>query len=316
MQEVGHMVEKRLLDIILDELEGDYELELKGVHWTRNSHWSEAICQIPDLNNFAKLINDYAKKHAKGFKPNNLKSDKDRLKDNGYKDRRLHITLTRNENKPENIFIDSNEVFIERLLTFIQNDCQNGGEICSKYWNQYQIGKSYKEAVDIRIKNNNKYKYVELKALDTPIDETKEGKADNPLFAIIESIKNYYLSPNQDKIEELIILAPIDYWNKYLNKREVYTSIQKLLRAFKEQKEPISIKLQYIDCTSSIYLKEFKTEFKKFIKEDDFKEKKSKIDDATKRKYTHAANYKLDTIYSWLSGYKLENLFKVKDYEP
>ncbi len=211
MQEVGVMAEEkeRLLDKILNKLESDYKLKLRG-HWTRNSHWAEAVCKISTMKDFAKSINNHAKKYAKDYIPDNLKSDEDRLKDNDYKKRRQHITITRNENKPENIYIDSNEVFIERFLTFIANDCQNGGSVCSKYWNQYQVGKSYKEAIDIRIQDSkNRYKYVELKALD------ENGKADNPLFAIVESIKNYYLSKNTDNISELIVLAPIDYWSKH-----------------------------------------------------------------------------------------------------
>ena len=287
---------ERLLDIILNQIELDYKFDLPG-HWTRNSHWKEALMKINDFDCFAETIIKKVGECVKGREKNDLHKYQNKIKDKDYKKRRTHITLTSNG---KDIFIDSNEIFVERLLSFIENDCQKGGEHCSKYWNQFQIGKSYKEAVDIRINENNKIKYVELKVLND------EEKADNPFVAIIENIKNYYLSMEKDNISELIILAPDDYWESYYKDEKEKQALDNLKKAL--CKQSVNIRFATNGCTCET-LSSFLKEIKKHINDNDFSQKESK---SKNPKYTKAANYDLSKIYPWLSMFDLDELLKIK----
>ncbi len=286
--------DERLLDEILNKIEQEYKFDLRG-HWTRNSHWKDALSKINDFDLFAKKIIDYAEQSAEKRKKNDLNIYQQKVKKEYYKKARTHITITR---KGMNFFIDSNETFVERLLSFYENDCQNGGEHCSKFWNQFQIGESRKEAVDIRINEDNKIKYVELKVLND------EEKADNPFVAIVESIKNYYLSMEKDYISELIILAPDDYWEKYTkdNNKELDNLKNALC------KQTLNIRFAKNGCTVDT-LSSFREEIKKHINDKDFLPKESKSQNP---KYTHAANYDLSTIYPWISMFDLEKLLTLR----
>lgn len=287
---------KRLLDIILNQIEHEYKFDLPG-HWTRNSHWKDALMKITDFDSFAETIIKKVGLCAKGRKINDLNKYQNKLKEKDYKKRRTHITLTSNG---KDIFIDSNEIFVERLLSFIENDCQNGGEHCSKYWNQFQIGKSYKEAVDIRINENNKIKYVELKVLND------EEKADNPFVAIIENIKNYYLSMEKDNISELIILAPDDYWESYYKDEKEKLALDNLKNAL--CKQSVNIRFAKNGCTCEM-LSSFLEMIKKHVNDNDFHSTQSKSQNP---KYTKAANYDLSEIIPWLPENELKKIVKIK----
>ena len=287
----------RLLDEILNNIEQKYKFDLPG-QWTSNSYWKDALSHITDFDSFAKSIINVIESCTKVCMKNDLCKYHDKLKDDDFKDRRTHITLTRNGSI---FFIDSNETFVERLLSYWGNNCQNGGKYCSKYWNQFQIGKSYKEAVDIRINESNKIKYVELKVLNDA------GKADNPFVAIIENIKNYYLSMEKDNISELIILAPNDYWEAYYKDEKEKHALDNLKNAL--CKQSLNIRFATNGCTRK-RLSLFLEEIKKHIHDEDFFPKVSK---SRKPKHTHAASYDVSLIYDWLSRFKcLEELLMIK----
>ena len=131
-----------------------------------------------------------------------------------WNDRR-HITYTvpvsKKPTEVEFLKIDSNELFIERLITY-QKYINNQDIDYPEYCNQFPIGNK-KENVDIRICKNKKIKYIELKVLDS----SDSPSADSPIFAIVESIKNYYLTADRCNIDELIVLAPDSYWIKFKN---------------------------------------------------------------------------------------------------
>lgn len=42
---------ERLLDEILNKIEQEYKFNLRG-HWTRNSHWKDALMKINDFDSF------------------------------------------------------------------------------------------------------------------------------------------------------------------------------------------------------------------------------------------------------------------------
>ena len=290
---------ERLLDEILNKIEQEYKFNLRG-HWTRNSHWKDALMKITDFDSFAETIINIVGQCAKDCKKNDLHKYQDNIKNKDYKKRRTHITLT---SKGKDIFIDSNEIFVERLLSFIENDCQNGGEHCSRYWNQFQIGKSYKEAVDIRINENGKIKYVELKVLND------DEKADNPFVAIVENIKNYYLSMEKENISELIILAPDDYWEAYYKGGKEKIALDNLRKAL--CKQSLNIRFAANGCTREA-LSSFLEEIKKHIDDKDFYETDYKRQNP---KYTRAANYDLSEIVPWLPENELKKLLKIKYIE-
>ena len=62
-----------------------------------------------------------------------------------------------------------------------------------------------------------------------------DEKADNPFVAIIENIKNYYLSMEKDNISELIILAPDDYWESYYKDEKEKQALDNLKKALCKQ---------------------------------------------------------------------------------
>ncbi|MBR1625655.1 MAG: hypothetical protein IJ681_00755 [Bacteroidales bacterium] len=297
-------MEKRFLESILDKIEVEYPSQI-AKRWTRNSRWSDVLLQMDDnkINDFAGKIISYIEECQENYKPKSLPADSERLKDKKYISRRSYITLTFNKNNKD-LLIDSNEVFIERFFSFLSNINQPTFSIC---WNQYQVGKYYKEAIDIRMKYNEKYNLVELKALNT------KGSADNPLFAIIESVKNYYLYPQHDNINKLIVLATKDYWNKYVYNEDIYIKILKIIREIHKNNPSININLMYINCTKND-LNNFLTIFKTKVNEKDFaQETTSKIHDRCQ--YTNFCNYKLEIIYEWLKkDFKLNELFKIDNY--
>ena len=222
-----------------------------------------------DDKKFADLIIATIKKVTKNAPscPSNAKF----FNNEKYWNTRRHITYTvpvgKKPNDINNLQIDSNEVFLERVISY-RKYLDDINSIPPTFWNQFQVGKSPKEDVDIRIEENNKIKYVELKVLN------KKRTADNPLFAIIESIKNYYLTKNEEdrkNITELIVLAPDDYWEQ-LHNIEAVKSLKPLVNELKKIiKTDISLKkinfnsddLREIDKIFREYIMENKNNFQK-----------------------------------------------------
>ena len=186
------------------------------------------------------------------------------VKNKEYWQNRQHITYTfDNGTEPgsiKNLKIDSNETFIERLITH-KKSVDNKETDYPEYWNQFQVGKSQKENVDIRICKNNIVKYVELKVLGTS-DKNGEQSADSPFYAIVESIKNYYLTPKPDNINELIVLAPCTYWDIY---KEMIPSAENLIKELTNNL-PVKITLKSINFTDEDLCK-IDSVFKEYIKE-------------------------------------------------
>lgn len=128
----------------------------------------------------------------------------------------------------------------------------NGDELC----NQWPVG-NQKECVDlVYINENNEYSLIELK-----IARKDETKADSPLYAFIESIKNYCLVQNMNKkhhknfkINELIILATKTYFEKiYKFDNEKFGNFISLIENFNKNNN-IIFKLFYIDIEEEILM--------------------------------------------------------------
>lgn len=86
---------ERLLDEILNKIEQEYKFNLRG-HWTRNSHWKDALMKINDFDSFSETIIKKVGQCVEGREKNDLHKYQNKIKDKDYKKRRTHITLTTN----------------------------------------------------------------------------------------------------------------------------------------------------------------------------------------------------------------------------
>ena len=265
-----------------------------------------------DLENFAKSILNAVKTVIK--KPViQKKTIEDRIKDYSYWSRRQHVTYTQKGSLPitiEKLKIDSNEVFLERIIAYKKYyEYKQNKTKLPDFWNQYQVGTSYKEDVDIRIKENKTEKYVELKALN------KDGCADNPLFAIVESIKNYYLTPNKQELKELIVLAPENYWEVSHNKDAV--SVLKQLLIILSKHLGITISIQKINIRESDF-EQIDYIFKHYIvnnlKNNKFKQNSAKK--SKKPQYNYViSDIKLKNVFEEEALYMNKYIQKLFDWE-
>lgn len=212
------------------------KLEKSNGKWLNNSKCFKKFVELYNEANFAKEIVTICQ--------NKIKQNKDKEPDfnQQYWNRRNNLTFTKKDGKTR---IDSNEVFLERIYSYFQNKKLNIDN--HKFHNQYKIGKSCKEAIDIRIDNDNGVEYVELKCLNC------RGYADTPLLAIVESIKNYYLSREKEKITLLTILAPLDYWNVKITNENEFNLLIKIIENLNKQlkKENVKIQIKALSIKSS-----------------------------------------------------------------
>jgi len=138
---------------------------------------------------------------------------------NGLSGFKLNIGISDDRKKAtETGRYENDEVGTERKITEINKDIEMYNQLC--------VGRGNTEAIDLYIskdKNN----------VDTII-ELKTNKGNTPLYAFVETIKNYCLLKKINKNQnpkELILLAPKDYYKEYAKHensiREFYRTIEK-----------------------------------------------------------------------------------------
>jgi len=126
-----------------------------------------------------------------------------------------------------------------------------------KIYNQFPVGNSNKESVDLYIRRDNQVILVELKPWPPSL---------HPWHALIECVKNYYLfkeivekDGSEYRCKELIILAPMEYYEKYhlleggekgkKGGRELYKKVLEIL----EKYLPVSISFKGIKYKKDVF---------------------------------------------------------------
>ena len=158
------------------------------------------------------------------------------------------ITYKEKENK---YVIGVPENNLERLIALTLEEKDNNLKVIN------QIPTSDCGHIDLYCQNNKEINIIELKQWDSN---------DNPLFAIVELLKNYYLlfysHQNKPIIEHfnickenkkinLILLAPIEYY-EYFYKEKTLTNFLKLIemlnkKLIKKEEIEINIQLKYLN---------------------------------------------------------------------
>lgn len=177
---------------------------------------------------------------------------------------RKTITLVKKNNR---IWAYRIEELLERLIVIFNDDLHN--QMCLNT-------DSGKEAVDLISKDT----IYELKPWDND---------NNPLYACVELLKNYYLYENREKITRLVLLAPKRYYerwgNSFKNFVDILNKLNKELETenVKISTELIDIKKEEIDLIVAelgLYINDWEKpdkpnkqyQFKKKINLEDFKE--------------------------------------------
>lgn len=318
----------RYLDNILDSLNDKFGINHKNYEMELLPDNPEnLVCEILKYvrgKNSEKRLKQYFSKHPQ--LNNSQVPDNIRIKNKNYIKQRNLITLLTKVNNPDAIqFADedliftnkSNEDFIEIFLTYMLNrdtkTTENPFPVC---WNKYQVG-IRKEDVDMRLKKNEKYSYIELKSITKT-----SAKAENPFFALVESIKNYHLSKISRKdieVAELIILAPVDYWKLHFANISDYYKMKLVIAEFEKQLSQLTIKMMYINCTANDIL-QFedifnKPKINKIIKSK-IKSKQYIYKNTTNTtgEYNMEVRIPSENIYDFLCSYipEIDSLFELK----
>ena len=159
--------------------------------------------------------------------------------DNNLKELPLHNVFLTAKSKYDDTNKCNNEKNIEKLIATIY-------EKDKRVSNQWCVGKN-QESVDLVIcDNNKKYTLVELKSLNN------NNVSDSPIFALIETIKNYCLLEKYSKekshicdIEEFCLLAPKDYYEHFFKGKDAITDINefyKTVEKFNEKNKVLNLK--------------------------------------------------------------------------
>ena len=159
--------------------------------------------------------------------------------DNNLKELPLHNVFLTAKSKYNDTNKCNNEKNIEKLIATIY-------EKDKRVSNQWCVGKN-QESVDLVIcDNNKKYTLVELKSLNN------NNASDSPIFALIETIKNYFLLENYSKekshicdIEEFCLLAPKDYYEHFFKGKDAINNINefyKTVEKFNEENKVSNLK--------------------------------------------------------------------------
>lgn len=159
--------------------------------------------------------------------------------DNNLKELPLHNVLLTAKSKYKDVNKCNNEKNIEKLIATIYEDNE-------KVSNQWCVGQN-QESVDLVIcDNNKKYTLIELKSLNN------NNASDSPIFALIETIKNYCLLKKYSKekshicdIEEFCLLAPKDYYEHFFKGKDAITDINefyKTVEKFNEENKVLNLK--------------------------------------------------------------------------
>lgn len=160
--------------------------------------------------------------------------------DNNLKELPLHNVFLTAKSKYDDTNKCNNEKNIEKLIATIY-------EKDKRVSNQWCVGKN-QESVDLVIcDNNKKYTLVELKSLN------QNNTSDSPIFALIETIKNYCLLKeyySQEKshicdIKEFCLLAPKDYYEHFFKGKDAINNINefyKTVEKFNEENNVSNLK--------------------------------------------------------------------------
>lgn len=238
--------EKSLMQEIVAKLSYESENESykndKCKYWIDNiNHWDEKFI---DTKEFARNIKQVISRKTTNIIDKN-KSIEIR--------KRHNITVVK---KGSDISAFRGEELLERLIQIANKD-ELGNQIIPK------LKRPGKQLIDLAtFKNGYIKKIIELKILK----ENSNGKSstNTPLYAIIELIKNYYLCGGDESgINELILLAPNDYYIKFnvLNNKKFKDLLANLNNIFKPE---INIKIKVIRL-------ELENNFKKWKEKTDSK---------------------------------------------
>ena len=196
---------ERIISLILESESNTYN---NNGNWIRTkTYWNEPIKPC----NVSKLANTITNKIKENFAigKNSIRTA-------------TNVSVVK---KGNDIWFYRQEEALERLICLFNKSKSN-----NKWGNQADIQEdnSGKELVDLEeCDSNNNYKsFIELKAWN--------NKKDTPLYAVIELLKNYYLcDKGKEFIEELILLAPAEYYDYYdiynTNFKDLITELNKLL---------------------------------------------------------------------------------------
>lgn len=159
--------------------------------------------------------------------------------DNNLKELPLHNVLLTAKSKYKDVNKCNNEKNIEKLIATIYEDNE-------KVSNQWCVGQN-QESVDLVIcDNNKKYTLIELKSLNN------NNASDSPIFALIETIKNYCLLKKYSEkksliceIKEFCLLAPKDYYEHFFKGKDAINNINefyKTVEKFNEENNVSNLK--------------------------------------------------------------------------
>ena len=159
--------------------------------------------------------------------------------DNNLKELPLHNVFLTAKSKYKDVNKCNNEKNIEKLIATIYEDNE-------RVSNQWCVGKN-QESVDLVIcDNNKKYTLVELKSLNN------NNASDSPIFALIETIKNYCLlkkyfekKSHICEIKEFCLLAPKDYYEHFFKGKDAISDINefyKTVEKFNEENKVQNLK--------------------------------------------------------------------------
>jgi len=144
---------------------------------------------------------------------------------------KTQITLVQDTQSPEKKpwFLRKEEA-LERLICVFEPD---------NYFNQFQLSSECKakELVDLVAPRSKPNTFIELKPW---------GCKTPPTYAVIELLKNYHLYAGKSKIENLIVLAPKEYYKRFQGKNNNGQNQLTVFLLF-VAKLDTKIKVQYLD---------------------------------------------------------------------
>ena len=148
------------------------------------------------------------------------------------------VTLVRNSQKSDKPpWFYRGEEALERLIYAFN----------SNYGYTYQFGCNDKELIDL----------VCPKIKPNILIELKPWESDNsPMYGVVEILKNYHLYKNfvsNTPPITLILLAPLEYYEKYKDNRDVFLTLVSRINA-DVLKDGVQLKVQYIDVKENDFL--------------------------------------------------------------
>jgi len=216
---------------------GEFKLENKSCFYQLSKMSNNEIDEM--IDEIVKMIEEHTE-------PNESYSNENKIR------KTLEFTIVETDNS---LKIGREEEAIERMIV-----C--GG---SRYCNQYNFNENEKADLILIDNNENILEMIELK---------QENSSDSPLYALVEIIKNFYLSKKLKTIKELSILAPKKYFDNFFKEQEIYDKFIEIKQKL-EKKIGVPIKLKEVNFNSSDVLDaifESKYTKKQTLKENEVKE--------------------------------------------